>query len=969
MIKLLQALLCCVLLIAIQECNGDGSQDCAYKACPISKENFINVHLVPHVHTDLGWIKKIRNYYYNNVVKIFDYVIEELLKSEERRFVQGEMAFFFLWFRNLSTTTQEIVRKLVKERRLEFVGGAWSANDEATVHYQNVIDQYTLGLKFISLDFDDCARPRIGWQLDAFGHSRTMAAIFAQMGYDGQFFSRVDFEQKETMLNNRSIEMIWQTSDDLDESSEIFFGVLYDSYHKLTEEFSESVDYLMDMSQHYRATDLLLPIGRDFHVVDFSKMDYVINSINARQSDGSKVNIFYSTPTCYLRALHRAQLTWPTNTQDFFPYYENIGLYWTGYFTSRPTFKYFVRLGNHFLQVVKQLAALSRLHGVRKAMQNLSQLKQVMGIMLHHDAITGTSTQQVTNDNSRILTGALTKGEAVAKEALRKLTSFKDGDFVICLLLNISICEITQIVNKNFSVTVYNPSTRLVGQYVRIPVRYNSYHVENSKGNIVESQLVPLPRELVDMELLKTNLEIYELVFKAEPDKMGHYHIRSNSNHNNSFQVNASIITGDPNTLNSSVLTSQTLNFESKLRELKPEALEHIVENSLIKLHFSHNGFLKTVQMNNISQDIEQKFQYYESSDSGAYIFATANSEAQNVGLEEVKLTVYEGPLVKEIHQCFNNWTSQVIRLYEGVNRIEFEWLLGPIPIRDGIGKEVITKFKSTIFNQGIFYTDSNGREMIKRSRKGSQQLQNNTISRNYHPITGRLVLEGNGTRMAILNDRAQGGSNTEEGALELMLHRRLLNDDGLGVDEVLNETEPGGGAVARGKIYLILSSANKEAATEERLNQQEIHLPIWLFFSQYFPNISSAVSANFSSLPKGIQVLSLEPFMAYETLLRLEYLMDSLESSSVTFDLNPFLVSLEVEEIRETTLDGNMLLKDMQRLKFQKDGSHVDQLEYYTAKHKPLEEKLESEDQKFEITMEPKQIRTFIIKHKEEIL
>uniref|UniRef100_A0A1A9UWS6 Glycosyl hydrolase family 38 C-terminal domain-containing protein n=1 Tax=Glossina austeni TaxID=7395 RepID=A0A1A9UWS6_GLOAU len=356
--------------------------------------------------------------------------------------------------------------------------------------------------------------------------------------------------------------------------------------------------------------------------------------------------------------------------------------------------------------------------------------------------------------------------------------------------------------------------------------------------------------------------------------------------------------------------------------------------------------------MNNVSQDVEQTFQYYEGEHSGAYIFLTDNTTTKNVEMNQVKLNIYEGPLVKEVHQYFNDWISQVIRIYEDVNR-----LLGPIPIDDDIGKEVITKFRSGISNGGIFYTDSNGREMIKRTQMGNKKLQtykeeNVPI---YYPVNGRLVLEeeGKGARMAVLNDRAQGGSSTEEGALELMLHRRLLRDDNLGVGEALNETENGRGLVTRGKLYMILNSGYKEPAVEERLTQQEIHLPIWLFFSRPF-----------DQQRKGIEVRSLEPFMSYETLLPLKYLVDCLESAPIIFDLQPFLVSLKDEEILETTLDGNMLLKDMKRFKFQKGGEPTDKLEYYTTKHKPVEEKLKYKEQSLEITLSPMQIRTFRVKH-----
>lgn len=73
--------------------------------------------------------------------------------------------------------------------------------------------------------------------------------------------------------------------------------------------------------------------------------------VNKRQESGSKVNVLYSTPSCYLSALHDANLTWPTKSDDFFPYASGNHSYWTGYFTSRPTLKGFVRQSNGILQV------------------------------------------------------------------------------------------------------------------------------------------------------------------------------------------------------------------------------------------------------------------------------------------------------------------------------------------------------------------------------------------------------------------------------------------------------------------------------------------------------------------------------------------------------------------------------------------------------------------------------------------
>lgn len=118
---------------------------------------------------------------------------------------------------------------LVNENRLEFIGGAWSMNDEAAAHYQSIVDQFTWGLRFLNENFGECGRPRIGWQIDPFGHSREQASLFTKMGYDGMFFSRLDYRDKLQRRSDKSMEVVWQTSENLDDS-DILTGVLYNHY-------------------------------------------------------------------------------------------------------------------------------------------------------------------------------------------------------------------------------------------------------------------------------------------------------------------------------------------------------------------------------------------------------------------------------------------------------------------------------------------------------------------------------------------------------------------------------------------------------------------------------------------------------------------------------------------------------------------------------------------------------------------
>ena len=82
----------------------------------------LTVHLVPHTHDDVGWIKTIDEYYsgfegrvqHARVEQILDTVIIELQKDPQRRFTYVEMKFFYMWYTRLAVETKLIVKKLIQ---------------------------------------------------------------------------------------------------------------------------------------------------------------------------------------------------------------------------------------------------------------------------------------------------------------------------------------------------------------------------------------------------------------------------------------------------------------------------------------------------------------------------------------------------------------------------------------------------------------------------------------------------------------------------------------------------------------------------------------------------------------------------------------------------------------------------------------------------------------------------------------
>lgn len=79
--------------------------------------------------------------------------------------------------------------------------------------------------------------------------------------------------------------------------------------------------------------------------------------------------------------------------------------------------------------------------------------------------------------------------------------------------------------------------------------------------------------------------------------------------------------------------------------------------------------------------------------------------------------------------------------------------------------------------SNSTFYTDSNGRETLMRIRnfRPTWNLKlSEQVAGNYYPVTTKIAIkdENTGLEVAVLTDRAEGGSSLKDGELELMVSK-----------------------------------------------------------------------------------------------------------------------------------------------------------------------------------------------------
>jgi len=237
------------------------------------------------------------------------------------------------------------------------------------------------------------------------------------------------------------------------------------------------------------------------------------------------------------------------------------------------------------------------------------------------------------------------------------------------------------------------------------------------------------------------------------------------------------------------------------------------------------------------------------------------------------------------------------------------DWVIGPIPVEDKIGKEIISRFTTTIDSGDEFYTDSNGRETIRRklNYRPTYNLSNaEPESGNYYPVNTRIQIQNSAgdERFIVMTDRSQGGSSLASGQLELMLHRRCLHDDAFGVDEPLNETGyDGKGLQIRGTHQLMFLN-NSESSDYRVASLQMALRPIIAFTDK--PVKLTQKLLNAGAISDNVQLLSLEQLSANLFLIRLENIYEKSEDNrSATIDLQE-LFQRKITNMRETLLAAN---------------------------------------------------------------
>ena len=362
-----------------------------------------------------------------------------------------------------------------------------------------------------------------------------------------------------------------------------------------------------------------------------------------------------------------------------------------------------------------------------------------MGVAQHHDAVAGTEKQHVANDYAKRLwigtskcvnvindsfTGILKKAHHLTSDETDK----NNLPIIYCTLFNITECLPIENQDK-FTAIIYNPLSRNISSWISVPIVDENYQVTELGANkLIPSDIAPVYKE-ISLVIERQSKANNRLVFKSDLPPLGFktYFISRMQKIVETFPSTKMIFPADNG------------GFD--------------VKNEYLQLSFDSDGNLNAVTNlnNSLTTTVSQVYCIYKSMPgnnsegefqaSGAYIFRPLEQTPDCLNVQSY--STYTGKQFTEVHQVFNDWISQTIRLYNGSSHAEFEWQVGPINTTDKFGREVVIRFNSDLKSNSIFYTDANGREILTRKRdfRPTWNLNQTEPVGGYYLIYLRLII------------------------------------------------------------------------------------------------------------------------------------------------------------------------------------------------------------------------------------
>ncbi|XP_038589012.1 alpha-mannosidase 2-like [Micropterus salmoides] len=579
------------------------------------------------------------------------------------------------------------------------------------------------------------------------------------------------------------------------------------------------LDQYRQKSRLFRSSVLLVPLGDDFRFVESSEWDAQFSNYQKLfdyfdQHPELHVKARFGTLSDYFAALHRrlkaAQMTLPTVRGDFFTYADRDDHYWSGYFTSRPFYKRLDRTLEATLRATEilfslTLAEMRSFRGdgrlvadfpAREHFQHLTAGRRSLALFQHHDAVTGTARDPVVVDyGTRLFHSILNLRQVLQNSAHWLLLldksqyhhdqskPFLQMDDVISAQDALPQKTSLTLSDEPRSLIIFNPTEQLRTPVISVVVDSPDARVADAHtGRPMAAQI-----SAVWAEPTQASTETFQLDFVAElpPLSLVVYHVTKDSDgsaHRARYTFHH----------RGNTPTVQSKHFQVS----RPQGHEADGPLSLSNKHVQiwsspETGLLQKLRLQSgLVRQVQVQFLWYGTranrDKSGAYLFLPGEEGPQPYSSSEPPLVrVSRGPVFSDITSCFRHFTHRV-RLYhvDGHAGRSLE-ISNMVDIRSEVNRELVMRFVSDVANGNRFYSDLNSFQMQQRRTLSKLPLQ-----ANFYPMSSASFLQDSTSRVSLLSAQSQAVASLRPGELEVVLDRRLQQDDNRGLGQGVTDNK-----------------------------------------------------------------------------------------------------------------------------------------------------------------------------------
>ncbi|TKR60218.1 hypothetical protein L596_027501 [Steinernema carpocapsae] len=798
----------------------------------IKTETKLEVVVIPHSHCDPGWIKTFEDYYEDQVQNILNNMVSQLSSRPDMKFIYAEMSFFERWWARQDEETHKKVRKLLLDGQFEIVTGGWVMTDEANAHYFSIIAELFEGHEWIRNHIGEGYKPHNHWSIDPFGLSPVLAHVMKESNMSNMVIQRVHYSVKKHLAKQKQLEFRWRQlwageSRKTDIRTHMFPFYSYDVPHtcgpdpKICCQFDfkrlpgggascpwnvppqeihsgnvvQKAEMLADQyrkkSQLYRANVLLIPLGDDFRYdtqFEWDKQYENYKKLFEYMNDQADWNIHarFGTLQDYFKLLEGrlseedGKRDLPILSGDFFTYADRDDHYWSGYFTSRPFYKRMDRTLQHYLRSAELLFSLAKKRfseaQQEKLFGSLMNARRALSIFQHHDGVTGTAKDPVVLDYGNKMQTALENCWKIIEFASEVLLAFgsidrSDGKPVFEVnekSADASSLPLKQIISNENEIVLFNSLTVERKEVVCLVI--------SSSDKAVFADGVPVKHQVGPFVELKNKQVRYsenkfELCFEAsvKPFALKRYSLKKAENEDVKVKVYSS-------------KGIKSRDFE------KAEQLSSLSNDRFEAKFDSNSGLLKSITVQGDSEVVlDLSYVKYGARGhnsnwraggddlSGAYLFLP-NGEAKSLQIADADYVVIDGPLRKKV---IVKGPEEMELLHTAIidEHVDFVKLTNEVDLTTTKNLELAMRFKSSVSSDAEMYTDLNGIQMIRRRR-----LEKLPLQAHFYPMPGAAFIEDSEHRFSLFGAQALGVASLQSGWMEVMLDRRLNQDDGRGL-------------------------------------------------------------------------------------------------------------------------------------------------------------------------------------------